>query len=429
MSQDNFLDMCPTYKSGMDGSHIRAKVIGVGGAGISLIDGLRFDNFDAVDNLALDVDLRTLSDSLASNKVSFGRRHTRGMGTGGEFALARRAIEEEKDLLRKQLDGVDLVFLLAGLGGGTGGGVAPVVARIARESGSLVFAFTPMPFSWEKSRHAQAEECLKDLRKHANAVVPLPNDSLLQMGGDDATALECFAEASRNVSRGISAICKLVFQKGMIDVDFAHLNRAFNHRAGRTLFGYGSGRGQDALREALRSLMLCPMLHLPDVSKAADTLVIFINGGPGMGMSALQTISEEIRKEFKAGEHVVFGAHIDENLGDQVEITVLGVTDLGPISSSVDVAPSSGGDILNATSPTKSSHPSRLVAGPAKKPKAEKVSAPQKKQALGVSQNTFDFMEDGNQRGIFDNLPDRNLYDGEDLDVPAYLRRGVKISI
>ena len=173
-----------------------------------------------------------------------------------------------------------------------------------------------MPFSWEKSRHAQAEECLKDLRKHANAVVPLPNDSLLQMGGEDATALECFAEASRNVSRGISAICKLVFQKGMIDVDFVHLNRAFNHRAGRTLFGYGSGQGQDALRGALRELMLCPMLHLPDVSKAADTLVIFINGGAGRNVC--NSIAEEIQG-FKAEMYI----HIDENMGDGVDITFL----------------------------------------------------------------------------------------------------------
>ena len=138
MSQENFLDICPSLHQGNEICNIKAKIIGVGGAGVSLVDGLRFDNFDAVDNLAVDVDLRTLSDSLASEKLSFGRRHTRGMGTGGEYALARRAIEEEKDLLRKQLDGVDLVFLLAGLGGGTGGGVAPVVARIARESGALV---------------------------------------------------------------------------------------------------------------------------------------------------------------------------------------------------------------------------------------------------------------------------------------------------
>ena len=155
-------------------------------------------------------------------------------------------MEEEKDLIRKNLEGVDLVFLLAGLGGGTGGGAVSVIARLARDSGALVFAFTPLPFSWEKGRHAQAEQCLADLRKHANAVIPLPNDSLLQVGGPDATALECFAEAGRNVSKGISAICSLVFRRGMIDVDFAHLRKAFNRKAGRTLFGYGEENSPDS---------------------------------------------------------------------------------------------------------------------------------------------------------------------------------------
>ena len=121
---------------------------------------------------------------------------------------------------------MDLIFLLAGLGGGVGG-VAPVVARLAREHGAMVFAFTPMPFSWEKMRHLQAEDCLADLRIHANAVIPLPNDALLQIGGSDATALECFAEAGRNVSRGISAICSLIFKRGMIDVDFLCLEKLF----------------------------------------------------------------------------------------------------------------------------------------------------------------------------------------------------------
>ncbi len=193
---------------------IRAKVIGVGGAGISLVDGLRFDNFDFVDNLIIDVDIKAVADSLASQKLTFGRRHTRGMGTGGDVNLGKRLAEEEKDKIRKELEGVDLIFLLAGLGGGVGGGAAPVVARLAREHGALVFAFTPLPFSWEKTRHAQAEECLSELRKHANAVIPLPNDSLLQMGGEDSTALECFAEAGRNVSRGIAAICNIVLKRG-----------------------------------------------------------------------------------------------------------------------------------------------------------------------------------------------------------------------
>jgi len=424
MIQENFLE--PSINSNsQDSPGLRTMIIGVGGAGISLVDGLRFDNFDYVQSLVVDVDVRALSDSLAAEKLSFGRRHTRGMGTGGDINLARRAIEEEKDKLRERLDGVDLVFLLAGLGGGTGGGVSPVVARLARDHGALVFAFVPMPFSWEKSRHAQAENCLEDLRKHANAVVPLPNDSLLQLGGPDATALECFAEAGRNVSRGISAICNLIFRKGMIDVDFAHLRKAFGGRAGRTLFGYGKGSGKDGLREAMRELLVCPMLHLPEVSKAADILLIFINGGPNLGMSALQSASQEIREAFKAGDQVVFGAHVDENMGDEVRITVLGAADLGSDKKIADVSPSQ--EVFEVTTVQKQAHPSRLSLKKSDKKKAASTNARNKKKSEPLEQNTFSFMEDKNQRGIFDDLPNRNMYEGEDLDVPTYLRRGVQV--
>ena len=408
---------------------IRAKVIGVGGAGISLVDGLRFDNFDSVDNLALDVDMKAISESLASQKLCLSKRHTRGMGTGGDIALGKRLAEEEKDKIRAQLEGVDLVFLLAGLGGGIGGGASPVVARLAREHGALVFAFTPLPFSWEKSRHMQAEDCLSELRKYANAVVPLPNDSLLQIGGEDATALECFAEAGRNVSRGISAICNLVFKRGMIDVDFSYLRKVFSARTGRTLFGYGKGSGKDALRESLRDLMLCPMLHMPEVSKAADVLMIFIQGGTSLSMGGLQSVSKEIRDSFKAGEEVVFGAHVDENLGDQVKITVLGATSLEPLVKVADVAPVAQ-QVLELAAQPKEAHPSKLQV---EKRKAQPAQAVNKrlirKKESSVDQNTFPFMDEKNQRGIFDDLPNRNIYEGEDLDVPAYLRRGVKIAI
>ena len=428
MSQENLFSQETNFSPENELPGIRAKIIGIGGAGLSLIDGLCFDNFKSVEHLAIDVDSRALADSIASEKLSFGRRHTRGMGTGGEHTLARKALEEEKDVIRKKLEGVDLVFLLAGLGGGTGGGAAPVIARLARESGALVFAFTPLPFSWEKSRHSMAEECLADLRKFANAVIPLPNDSLLQMGGADATALECFAEAGRNVSKGITAICALVFRRGMIDVDFVHLRKAFNRRAGRALFGYGEGEGEDAIRQAVRELLLCPMLHLPDVSKAADALLILITGGTGMSMASLQQVSLEIRDEFKAGEHIVFGAHVDENMGDRVQITVLGATDLEAGTPSADVAPAAKG-VISALPKSKVAHPSKLQ----QKSQATQLTQPAKlsrlKKQETIDQNTFDFMDAENQRGIFGDLPSRNLYAGEDLDVPAYLRRGVKVSI
>jgi cell division protein FtsZ len=430
MNQDTLFDEEKYSNSCENFYGIRAKVIGVGGAGISLVDGLRFDNFDSVDNLVVDVDMKAIGESLASQKLSFTKRHTRGMGTGGDIALGKRLAEEEKDKIREQLEGIDLVFLLAGLGGGVGGGVSPVIARLAREQGALVIAFTPMPFSWEKTRHAQAEDCLTELRKHANAVVPLPNDSLLQMGGEDATALECFAEAGRSVSRGISAICNLIFKRGMIDVDFSYLRKAFSGRGGRTLFGYGKGNGKDALRESLRDLMLCPMLHMPDVSRAADVLLIFIQGGTSMSMAGVQSVSKEIRDSFKSGEEVVFGAHVDENMGEEVKIIVLGVTALEPTTPKADVAPASN-DVLEFTAQTKQSHPSKLEVNKSRKAdiKSNGNRLHKRKKGENLDQNTFPFMEEQNQRGIFDDLPSKNIYEGEDLDVPAYLRRGVQISI
>ena len=429
-NQETFFETNDNSSLNNNSFGIRAKVIGVGGAGISLVDGLRFDNFDFVDNLIIDVDIKAVADSLASQKLTFGRRHTRGMGTGGDVNLGKRLAEEEKDKIRKELEGVDLVFLLAGLGGGVGGGAAPVVARLAREHGALVFAFTPLPFSWEKTRHAQAEECLSELRKHANAVIPLPNDSLLQMGGEDSTALECFAEAGRNVSRGIAAICNIVFKKGMIDVDFSYLRKVFSGRGGRTLFGYGKGTGKEGLREALRDLLVCPMLHMPDVSKAADILLIFIQGGTSLSMSGLQSVSKEIRDSFKAGEDVVFGAHVDENLGEEVKITILGVTSLDPLVPTADVAPVAQ-QVLELGKNAKQSHRSKLEITNTSPEKTSSM-ATRKKRGRNIDnkeQNTFFFMEAENQRGIFDDLPSRNMYEGEDLDVPSYLRRGVKIVI
>ena len=179
MSQEDIFDHNPEFSPVNENPAIRAKIIGVGGAGISLVDGLRLDNFNGVDHLVIDVDSRALGDSIADRKMPIGRTLTRGMGTGGEFSIARKAMENEKEALAAQLDGMDIVFLLAGLGGGTGGGATPEIARIARDAGAIVFAFCPMPFSWEKARHTQAENALTELRKHANAVIPLPNDSLL----------------------------------------------------------------------------------------------------------------------------------------------------------------------------------------------------------------------------------------------------------
>ncbi len=216
----------------------------------------------------------------------------------------------------------------------------------------------------------------------------------------------------------------------MIDVDFSYLRKVFSGRGGRTLFGYGKGSGTEGLREALRDLLVCPMLHMPDVSKAADILLIFIQGGTSLSMSGLQSVSKEIRDSFKAGEDVVFGAHVDENLGEEVKITILGVTSLDPLVPTADVAPVAQ-QVLELGKNPKQSHRSKLEITNTSPEKTSSMATRKKRgrKSDNKEQNTFFFMEAENQRGIFDDLPSRNMYEGEDLDVPSYLRRGVKIVI
>ena len=206
------------------------------------------------------------------------------------------------------------------------------------------------------------------------------------------------------------------------------LRKAFSGRGGRTLFGFGLGSGVDGLREALRNLLVCPMLHMPEVSKVADVLLIFIQGGTGMGMSGLQSVSKEIRDFFKAGENIVFGAHVDENLGDTVKITILGCSSLEAPIPTADVAPSAE-TIFEIDKTTNQSHSSKLREKLPGKNRTKSKTIKSPKAENPAEQNIFSFMEDQNQRGIFEDLPTRNMYEGEDLDVPSYLRRGVEINI
>ena len=244
MSQEDIFEQNPEYSPVNENPAIRAKIIGVGGAGISLVDGLRLDNFNGVEHLVIDVDARALADSIADRKMPIGRTLTFVVWVQVE-SFPSPAKQWSRKRRPCQTTRRGRYGLSSRRTRWRHRGEPPEVARVARDAGALVFAFCPMPFSWEKGRHAQAEDAMAELRKHANAVIPLPNDSLLQVGGPDATALECFAEAGRNVSRGLSAICSLIFRRGMIDVDFVHIRNAFNRRAGRTLFGYGEGKGEE----------------------------------------------------------------------------------------------------------------------------------------------------------------------------------------
>ena len=326
----------------------------------------------------------------------------------------------------------DLVFLIAGMGGGTGSGAMPTVAEIAAESGALVIAFVTMPFSFEGGRRLrQAEEGMQALRRVCDAVIPLPNDILLQEGADDATVLDAFAQADGWIGRGVKSIWMMLFKTGLINLDFTALRQAFQYRGCKTLFGLGEGSGENAVADAIASLKLCPLLHTPEFARKADRLLVNITGGTDLTLPKVNELMSNITDQFGRNSHIIMGAVIDEDMRDRVEICVIGTSDMGgrvvgvrrPLPS-MRTRSSNGREIEIPATAESSESTSVSIDIQARR---ETLAAEQKIIDLKAAQDEFGFGEI-ETRGHFEKT-DRNLYDGHDLDVPTYLRKGIKISI
>lgn len=411
-------------QSSWEDNHTRIKIIGVGGAGTNAVDRLKLDNLDCVNLAVMNTDGQSIGMSPISERILLGRGVTRGLSTGGEADVGRKAAEEDRDLLRKSVEGVDLLFILAGLGGGTGSGAAPVLAEIAAETGALVIAFVTMPFSREGGRrNKQAEDALVALRKNCHAVISLPNDVLLQQIDENATLMEAFGIADEWINQGVRSIWSMIFQTGMINVDFATLKRAFNERGGKTLFGTGYAKGDDYVARALQELEICPLLHLPENKyiKRPDSLIVNITGGPDLTMSKVNEVMEYVSEKFGNREDLVMGATIDGGMNQSLRITVIGTTALN----------SKGfGSVPSATSASNRQleEKSKLSVDRSEELSGRFTDKTPKKGKSKVPQEEFDFDVEALNRGVFEKTAE-NLYEGEDLDVPTYLRRGIRIQL
>jgi len=407
--------------------NVAIKLVGVGGAGSNAVDRLKMEDLERLQLAVVNTDHQALSSSPVQDKVLIGMGVTRGLGAGGDPDLGREAAEADREKIANVVKDCDLVFLLAGMGGGTGGGASPVVAEIAAEQGALVIAFVTLPFSFEGGRRLkQAEEGLAALRRVCDAVIPLPNDMLLQESADQETVLDSFARADEWISRGVKSIWAMLFKTGLINLDFATLRQAFQHRGGKTLFGLGEGAGENAAGEAIASLKLCPLLHTPEFSRRADRLLVNIIGGTDLTLPKVNEIMTSVAEQFGRESHIVMGAVIDEGRQNRVEICVLGTSDMGA-RGALPRRPASARarpPMSRAEEPAAGMSASAPAAAAASiSPKAEAVAAP----AVKATQEEFGFGEI-ESRGQFEKT-DRNLFDGQDLDVPTYLRKGIRIAI
>jgi cell division protein FtsZ len=399
--------------------NVAIKLVGIGGAGSNAVDRLKMESLERLQLAVINTDHQALSSSPVQDKVLIGMGSTRGLGAGGDPELGRKAAEDDREKIAAVVKDCDLVFIIAGMGGGTGGGASPIVAEIAAEQGALVIAFVTLPFSFEGGRRLkQAEEGLAALRRACDAVIPLPNDILLQEAADNETVLDSFARADEWIGRGVKSIWSMLSKTGLINVDFATLRQAFQNRGAKTLFGLAEGSGENAAAEAIADLKLCPLLHTPEFSRKADRLLVNISGGTELTLPKVNEIMNAIAEQFGRDSHIIMGAVIDEGLQGRVEISVLGTSDMG-----------ARGAVTRRPVPVRAR---ASVARPDEPPQRPESAAPATQEAAvpagpKPSQEEFGFGE-VESRGQFERT-DRNLFDGQDLDVPTYLRKGIRIAV
>lgn len=419
------LNELPLEQELLTDRNIAIKLVGVGGAGSNAVDRLKMENLERLQLAVINTDHQALASSPVQEKVLLGMSVTRGLGAGGDPELGREAAETDREKIAETTKDCDLVFLMAGMGGGTGSGAMPTVAEIASESGALVIAFVTMPFSFEGGRRLkQAEEGLQDLRRVCDAVIPLPNDILLQEGEDNTTVLDSFARADEWMGRGVKSIWAMLFKTGLINLDFASLRQAFQYRGGKTLFGLGEGTGENAATDAIESLKLCPLLHTPEFARKADRLLVNITGGTDLTLPKVNELMSDITDQFGRNSHIIMGAVIDEDMRDRVEICVIGTSEMG-------------GRGMGARRPSSAARSRPPLAQPKEKESAKPTAESRAAAASHVTeefasvskadQDEFGFGE-LETRGHFEKT-DRNLFDGQDLDVPTYLRKGIKITL
>ncbi len=405
---------------------LKIKILGLGGAGTNVVDGLKLDNLGDVRLAAINTDAQALNQSPIAEKLVIGRSVTRGLGAGGEVNIGKAAAESDRDAIARMIGDVDLIILVVGLGGGTGSAAACVVAEVAAKTNALVLAFATLPFSFEGARRKRiAEDSIGELRQLVHGLIPLPNDVLLQEGEEDASVLNAFAVADHWIGRGVNSLCAMLLKTGLINQDFSSLRSVFQNRGGRTIFGTGTATGGEYVKDALEELFICPLLHLGDRPAKLDRILVNVIGGADLGIAKVNEIMMQVTKRFGSREDIVFGAVIDESRSQSLELCILGKAEMDRAA-----APDS-----DSTSPSKEKK--TIVTGlgleteisqDTKAPRPVHKSKLPKEQQAEVNQDEFTFIDVDAQRGYFEKT-DRNDYNDEDLDVPTFMRRGIKIKI
>lgn len=300
----------------------KIRVIGIGGAGGNVINTMiESQQVAGVEFIAVNTDAQALSVNKAFVKVPIGQEITKGLGAGADPEIGRRAAEESIDLIRSNLEGSDMVFITAGMGGGTGTGAAPIVARVAKELGALTVAVVTKPFHFEGAyRMENAEKGISVLKKEVDALIIVPNQKLVEIAGEKMSLIDAFKVSDSVLNEGVQGISDIIVVPGLINVDFANV-RTVMKDAGSALMGIGIGSGENRAVEAARAAISSPLL---EISVEGATGILFnVLGSADLRMREVDEAARIIREAADPSANIIFGAAIDETLNDEVKITVI----------------------------------------------------------------------------------------------------------
>lgn len=300
------------------------KILGLGGAGANMLERIALDSIEGAQLVSLNTDIRTLGASLAKEKIQLGLNLTKGLGTGGDPELGQQAVLEAEAEVRSALKDQKIIFLCVGLGGGTGSGAAPIIARLAREEGAFVIVFATMPFLFEGSRRReQAEASLNQLAVLSNALVTFDNNRMGELVLAKQGIHEAFGAADKMISESIKAVIRLVVRPGLIHVGLDELITALRTTRSRCLFGSGIADGKDRASKALRNALSSPLLDQGALLKDAQSVLVHLSGGESLTLFEIELLMQSLQKHVPDHTQILFGAAIDASMGDYLSITLI----------------------------------------------------------------------------------------------------------
>lgn len=326
------------------------KVIGLGGAGGNAVEHMMEQVVDGVEFIVANTDAQALKKAKAQTVIQLGNDMTKGLGAGANPEIGRQAAEEDKEQLREIIGGADMVFITAGMGGGTGTGAAPVVAELAKEMGILTVAVVTRPFVFEgKVRMHVAEEGIRQLEQHVDSLITIPNNKLLSVLGKSVSLLNAFKEANNVLHGAVQGIADLITRPGLINVDFADV-RTVMSEMGMAMMGTGFGTGDNRAKQAAEAAIASPLLEDVDLTGAKGVLVN-ITAGPDLGIGEFEEVGELVKDFTSEGATVVVGTVIDMDMTNEIKVTVV-VTGLGRTSRATKPSPVSSGKMKSRTDGT-----------------------------------------------------------------------------